>query len=540
MAVVQISKIQLRRGKEQEGTGVPVLASGELAWAVDTQNLYIGSGSVAEGAPAVGNVKVLTNSDNLLDYASYIYKDGDAVIQTGVDVNNPTVRSLQDKLDDHVFASDYGIESGTDDQSEKIQRAIYNLFLSNAYQGTKSRVVLVFQPGEYTISTTIYLPSYVRIQGAGKQRTIFNYTGTVDAFAFVNDNSTLSTPQGVWNSNPSLSTISNSTYNNQPKYCYLSGFTVNVTEVGGSGIQMNAVRDSVINDVEIIGNYDVTQITHGISMHAYSSVVTCQRNIIDNVYIKGINFDIYSKQDIFNNRIINSQFTDSSYGVFFGVDADGVSVGEQFGPRKNVVENCYFENIKREGIRVTFGSGNRSVANTFVNVGNNSGGNSSGAFHQIRFDVNGNTSFQDNFDRADGLAVSNYSSTYIKEVAGKVQYTENETRVVDLSYNLSFVNLFRIPFNRSGGYEINYILESSANNQMRRGKISIAHDINTNTVQLVDDYDYTGASGQETNVEFSANATSVSGCIAIFYKNSNNNDTTINPSKMTYTYRTIS
>lgn len=540
MAVVQISKIQLRRGKEQEGTGVPVLASGELAWAVDTQNLYIGSGSVAEGAPAVGNVKVLTNSDNLLDYASYIYKDGDSVIQTGVDVNNPTVRSLQDKLDDHVFASDYGIESGTDDQSEKIQRAIYNLFLSNAYQGTKSRVVLVFQPGEYTISTTIYLPSYVRIQGAGKQRTIFNYTGTVDAFAFVNDNSTLSTPQGVWNSNTSLSTISNSTYNNQPKYCYLSGFTVNVTEVGGSGIQMNAVRDSVINDVEIIGNYDVTQITHGISMHAYSSVVTCQRNIIDNVYIKGINFDIYSKQDIFNNRIINSQFTDSSYGVFFGVDADGVSVGEQFGPRKNVVENCYFENIKREGIRVTFGSGNRSVANTFVNVGNNSGGNSSGAFHQIRFDVNGNTSFQDNFDRADGLAVSNYSSTYIKEVAGKVQYTENETRVVDLSYNLSFVNLFRIPFNRSGGYEINYILESSANNQMRRGKISIAHDINTNTVQLVDDYDYTGASGQETNVEFSANATSVSGCIAIFYKNSNNNDTTINPSKMTYTYRTIS
>ena len=61
MAVVQISRIQLRRGKEESGTGVPVLASGELAWAVDTQNLYIGSGSVGEGAPAVGNVKILTN-----------------------------------------------------------------------------------------------------------------------------------------------------------------------------------------------------------------------------------------------------------------------------------------------------------------------------------------------------------------------------------------------------------------------------------------------------------------------------------------------
>ena len=49
MAVVQISRIQVRRGRANGGTGVPQLASGELAWAVDTQELFIGNGSVKIG-----------------------------------------------------------------------------------------------------------------------------------------------------------------------------------------------------------------------------------------------------------------------------------------------------------------------------------------------------------------------------------------------------------------------------------------------------------------------------------------------------------
>ena len=53
MAIVQISRIQVRRGRENTDTGLPQLASGEMAWAIDTQQLYIGNGSVSEGAPAV-------------------------------------------------------------------------------------------------------------------------------------------------------------------------------------------------------------------------------------------------------------------------------------------------------------------------------------------------------------------------------------------------------------------------------------------------------------------------------------------------------
>jgi len=63
MAVYQISRIQVRRGQANQGTGIPQLASGEMAWAVDTQQLYIGNGAVSEGAPGVGNTRLLTLND---------------------------------------------------------------------------------------------------------------------------------------------------------------------------------------------------------------------------------------------------------------------------------------------------------------------------------------------------------------------------------------------------------------------------------------------------------------------------------------------
>ena len=47
MAVVQISRIQIRRGRKNTGSGIPQLASGELGWAVDSQELYIGNGAVS-------------------------------------------------------------------------------------------------------------------------------------------------------------------------------------------------------------------------------------------------------------------------------------------------------------------------------------------------------------------------------------------------------------------------------------------------------------------------------------------------------------
>ena len=58
MAIVQISRIQQRRGLQQD---LPQLASGEMGWSIDTNKLYIGNGTLAEGSPLPGqNTEILT------------------------------------------------------------------------------------------------------------------------------------------------------------------------------------------------------------------------------------------------------------------------------------------------------------------------------------------------------------------------------------------------------------------------------------------------------------------------------------------------
>jgi hypothetical protein len=542
MAVVQISRIQLRRGKKLSGEGLPQLASGELAWAIDAQELWIGNGAVGEGAPSVGNTRLLTEVDNLLDFGTYIYKDGDSIVQTGLDTNYPVVRTLQSRLDDVVSAASYGIVSDTIDQTTLIQHAIDNLFLENATTGIKSRVTLVFGPGEYTFSSTIYLPSYVTIVGAGIQKTVFNYTGTVKAFEFINDTSTTSVRK----------TAVGIEYNLQPKFCSLAEFTLNTTTISATALSMYSVRDSVFTNIELVGNLDLVDGTsNAVELKAFSSIVTCQRNSFINVTAKGYTNDVYAEQDIFNNLFSDCKFINSKYGIWFGnftmnpVKASR-PVGYEYGPRKNIIENCYFDTINREGILITNGFGNRSRGNTFKDVGNNAGGNATNIYNQIKFVSEGNSSSQENFDRSnpfdttEDLSRGNYVLTYKREVSGKVQFNETETRTLPLIYSpTSYSNLFRIPVDASMSLEINYILESTSYTQMRKGKLSISYDVNTNSVQISDDYDYTGTADGDNNITFNA-STFVANCVMIVYKNTNTNDTTLVPSKFTYSYSALS
>ena len=57
MAIVQISQITNRKGLQ---SNLPQLAGGELGWSVDERRLFIGNGTLAEGAPTIGNTEILT------------------------------------------------------------------------------------------------------------------------------------------------------------------------------------------------------------------------------------------------------------------------------------------------------------------------------------------------------------------------------------------------------------------------------------------------------------------------------------------------
>ena len=172
MAVVQISRIQVRRGRKNTGSGIPQLAGGELGWAVDAQELFIGNGAVSEGSPAVGNTKILTENDNLFTLADqYTYKSGTNV-QTGSTVSGPVKRTLQDRLDDMVSIRSFGGTGDGTDHTAILQRAIDQLYINTSTKGTTgSRVKLTLEAGTYTINDTIYLPPYATILGAGADVT---------------------------------------------------------------------------------------------------------------------------------------------------------------------------------------------------------------------------------------------------------------------------------------------------------------------------------------------------------------------------------
>ena len=68
MAIVQISQIKHRHGVQSD---LPQLATAELGWSVDTRKLYIGNGTLSEGAPEVGNTEILTEYSNLPGISVY-------------------------------------------------------------------------------------------------------------------------------------------------------------------------------------------------------------------------------------------------------------------------------------------------------------------------------------------------------------------------------------------------------------------------------------------------------------------------------------
>ena len=187
MAIVSISRIQVRRGRENQD-GVPQLAGGELAWAVDTQKLYIGNGAVSEGAPAVGNTELLSTKTNLFDLADqYVYNKDSSVVLTG----DPAIsRTLQERLDENVSVRSFGAQGDGSEQADKIQYAIDQLFANTDKTVASSRVTLKIPAGTYQLNKSIKLPPHTNIVGDGSDKTIFTQTANEPVFETVNDTRT--------------------------------------------------------------------------------------------------------------------------------------------------------------------------------------------------------------------------------------------------------------------------------------------------------------------------------------------------------------
>lgn len=174
MAIVQISRIQHRRGLQQD---LPQLASAELGWSLDTRKLYIGNGLLEEGAVSEGVTEILTQYTNFIELIrTYTFKGTESgyTSVTGAEPGNPVVRTLQNRLDESVSVQDFGaIGNGITDDTVAINRAIRQIYLStlNATNSAVRRIVF-FPAGTYRISSNIVVPPNCTLQGEGKNNSI--------------------------------------------------------------------------------------------------------------------------------------------------------------------------------------------------------------------------------------------------------------------------------------------------------------------------------------------------------------------------------
>jgi hypothetical protein len=503
MAVVQISRIQQRRGKKNSQTGFPQLASGELGWAIDTQELYIGNGAVSEGAPAVGNTKIITEHDNILALVDlYQYQKNNTHIQTGESTTMPIYRSLQDRLDDIVSVRAFGVVGdGIEDDTAAIQRAIDELFLNDYTKNNKSsRVILYFEPGVYKVSDEIRIPPFAHIVGSGIDSTVIDlemddYTGK-SVFRTIDS---VSTP-----GNYIEFTSMNSQTGTWPRKIYIANMTLQTNGVNAV-MYVDNTESSVVERVRLLGvftNNDPSDTNQaGVIIRGTSSVFSTIHVSFNQCIFNNTGYGVYSAHDHENVLFNQCVF----YQLF-----DGINVGAGVvGSVATRVSNCHFDQIDRYGFRVKKGYANSSTNNTYMNVGNDNQNYANPVSPIVLFDSNGNTSTDDYFHRNTELKDwQTYNQTaFIPAVQTTSMIHDNtnhSSQISDISAQVSSVfPVMRFPIFDSAIYVIDYVISKTlSGTAIRSGTITVTLDVSTQQTLLKDNFDYTGSSTVE-NIKFS-------------------------------------
>jgi hypothetical protein len=344
MAVVQISKIQVRRGQKNSNSGVPQLSSAEFAWAVDSQELFIGNGSVLEGAPYVGNTKILTEHDNILELASsYQFASDDTAITLSVP------RSLQSKEDETVSVADFGaVGDGSTDCVAAFETAFTELF-RNANNNYKKE--LIIPNGEYLFTSDLAVPNGVILRGETQLGAILN----------IGDNNIrLITSQGL--------ELADFNSTNRPHNLQWSNFTIKRTT---GTLTLSGLSESRFQSVRFLGEYTLGDT---VSLATEPAAIFWQNTLIG-TRVHNIVFDdcVFQENsvsvkclqsDTFDTavRFHNCKFFVNDTAIYIdGVTAQG---------NRWQINDCEFEEIANQAFKSTAGRGTLIQRSKFKSVGN--------------------------------------------------------------------------------------------------------------------------------------------------------------------------
>ena len=355
MAVVQISKIQVRRGQKNSNSGVPQLSSAEFAWAVDSQELFIGNGAVAEGAPYVGNTKILTEHDDLLALASsYQFASDDTSISLSVP------RTLQGKLDEYVSVTDFGaVGDGSTDCVAAFTTAFNQLFKN---VNENYRKVLIVPNGEYLLTSGLAIPDGVILKGETQDGAVLNIGA--NSIRFV-------TRTGL------ESAGFDST--NRPQNIEISNLTIK--RVTGQ-LVLTGVANSTFDTVKFLGEYNLG---NAVGSYVTEPAAVFWNNDLAGIKVDNINFNscrfeansisVKCVQTVRFDTVIkfnSCEFFENETGIYIsGVPQDTITKVYQGNFWQ--IKDCDFEEIAKQAFKSTNGFGTQVTKSKFKLCGNNTG-----------------------------------------------------------------------------------------------------------------------------------------------------------------------
>jgi hypothetical protein len=427
VAIVQISRITNRKGLQQD---LPQLAGAELGWSIDERRLFIGNGTLEEGAPVIGNTEILTEFSDILAFqTTYTYKGEAAgyIVQTGATPGSPVTQSLQSWLDQFATVKDFGaVGDGVTDDTAAINRALYELFCREV--NPQIRRSLFFPAGVYRVNSTIIIPPFATLYGEGKDNSVISMAPGDDsalrAYVARTGDSLQQTGSNIGNNGAIV-----------PQYVTIRdlGF-----ETEDNAVDVFLIEDAVncsFTDVNFFGpltTADLDSDADNIAGVRFSSspALICQSISFDRCAFSGTTFAINTDEQLRGITVANSRLDTLFKGIVLG------ETPESGGPTGFRILHNFFDNIYAQGIIIGDIELNATGHNIFYDVGNHFDGATNPATTNISVTNGNNICIADMFERND-----TFSQTYPRiDIFSKASIAFVNGAVVEIGPNLIQAN----------------------------------------------------------------------------------------------------